>query len=477
MKVMLLFLPGFIKQPLPEYLYPLGIGYLAASLKDSHDIDAHYFYNEKRARKEIPEKFASFKPDIVTLTCNTYNRGFVRKTIRQLRDIDGSVKIIVGGVHASFCYEQILRRYGADVVVIGEGELVMQELCTAMERNAPLSSVNGIAFMENNGVVCNPPQNPIADLDDLPMPDHSYARSLMERSGMGLVITSRGCPLKCRFCATSSFWGQSVRTNTVPRVVDEMEMLISRYNVNKIFFHDDTFNLGISRVKALCKEIMDRGIKVEWACQCRVTPVSEEMIAAMVEAGCRHLAWGVESGSEEILSQIDKGTTLAQIRNAFELSARFSDVLATCALVMVGNPGESEKTIQETLDFLNTLPMTDPPYTSILRIYPGTLLYESIKANGYMREEDWYRYDTVPFYTLENSLRTQVRWTEMIVRSGNITPFAPQKRFFHSAQETAALKIDTKLNAAIKRLVGIVTRPEMFMHRVRMSLPAGRIRF
>jgi radical SAM superfamily enzyme YgiQ (UPF0313 family) len=287
MKVMLLSLPG--REENDGNLFSLSIGYLAASLNHSHDIDAHHYNNMSQARKEIPEKFASFKPDIAGLTCSSFNRGFVRETIRLLKGIDSNVKIAVGGVHASFCYDQILRRYGADVVVIGEGEYVIQELCAAMERNAPLKSVKGIAYMEDDDVIYNPPQNTIKNLDDVPIPDYCYARPFIEHPKMGFLITSRGCPVRCTFCSTSSFWGQKVRMNSVPRVVDEMQMLISRFNVKKIFFHDDTFNLGIPRVKAICKEIMDRGIKVEWGCSCRVTPVSEDMIATMVEAGCRHI--------------------------------------------------------------------------------------------------------------------------------------------------------------------------------------------
>jgi hypothetical protein len=144
---------------------------------------------------------------------------------------------------------------------------------------------------------------------------------------------------------------------------------------------------------------------------------------------------------------------------------------------MVGNPGESEKTVQDTLNFLNSVPMTDSPSTSILYILPGTLLYESLKRDGYIREEDWYRYDTVPFYTLENSYRSMTKWVRMINSSGNKIVFDLQKHFWHGIQETADLKIDTKINAAIKNLVKIVTQPGRVMSRTKKFLPAGRIRF
>jgi radical SAM superfamily enzyme YgiQ (UPF0313 family) len=174
--------------------------------------------------------------------------------------------------------------------------------------------------------------------------------------------------------------------NSPHRVVDEMEMLITKFNIKRIFFHDDTFNLGIERVKAICKEIKDRRISIEWACSCRVHPVTEEMIACMVDAGCRHICWGIESGSEIMLRKIKKKITLSQISKAFELSAKYSNIMSTGAFTMVGNPGESKETIQDTVNFLNTIPITDCPSTSILYILPGTMLYEELKEKGQMGE-------------------------------------------------------------------------------------------
>ena len=247
MKVMLLSLPGY--QENDGNLFPLGIGYLVGSLKQSHEVKAHHFHKMQYAWQEICDKVNSFKPDIIGLTCSTFNRGNVREMIKFLKTIDKSRTIVVGGVHASFCYEQMLTQYGADVVVIGEGENTLKELCNAIEKNIPLMSLKGIAYKENNEIILAPPSDPVKNLDDLPMPDHSFALPYMEQSKVGFIITSRGCPVRCTFCSTSSYWGQKVRMYSIARVVDEMEMVISQYKVKKIFLHDDTFNLGIERVR------------------------------------------------------------------------------------------------------------------------------------------------------------------------------------------------------------------------------------
>jgi radical SAM superfamily enzyme YgiQ (UPF0313 family) len=468
-KVLLLSLPGLEEGD--GHLFPLGIGYLVSALEHSHTVEACHYNKMALAKKEIGTKLRFLKPDVIGLTCSTFNRGFVKDLIRIIKGIDCRITVVVGGVHASFCYDQMLSQCGADFVVVGEGELTIVELCNALENDTPLDSVPGIAYMQGDHVILNPARGVVSDLDDLPMPDYSYARPFIERSGMGFLITSRGCPVRCTFCSTSSFWGQKVRVHSVARVVDEMEMLISDFKVRRIFFHDDTFNLGITRVKEICAEIMRRGIKIEWGCSCRVNPVSEEMIAAMVEAGCRHICWGIESGSEKMLQKIGKNITLSQIRTAYELSKKFNRVMSTGAFTMVGNPGECEKTVKETVNFLNTIPMTDHPSTSILYILPGTLLYEDLKRQGLINDSDWYRYNSVPYYTVENSFWKLIKWTRMVHKSGRIIPFDQSRHFWSDSI------LNRPSESRILNIAKIVLKPNRLLLVAKNYLPPGKVRF
>lgn len=435
MRVMLVSLPGILERD--GCLFPLGIGYLAAALNGEHQVESYHYSQMKLARQDLPERVRAFRPEVVGLTCSTFNRGFVKEVIALLRSMGLDLTIVVGGVHASFCYQQMISRYDADVVVIGEGEITMAELCRALEQRLHLGAVAGIAYRQQDAVVLNPPRQTVSDLDSLPVPDYSYARAFIESCGMAFMITSRGCPVRCTFCSTSSFWGQQVRMNSVQRVVDEMELLVSQFQVKRIFFHDDTFNLGIARVKAICSEIRKRGLEVEWACSCRVSPVSQEMIEAMVEAGCRHICWGVESGSQQMLEQMDKKISLAQIANAFELSSKFSDRMSTGAFTMVGNPGESEATIRQTVEFLNSVAITDAPSTSVLYVLPGTVLCEDLKRAGHVSDSDWYLHDTVPYYTVENSYRALSDWAARVSASGDRIPFDQSRHFWGGLLDAA----------------------------------------
>lgn len=429
MKVMLLSLRG-LGQSEGDF-FPLGIGYLLASLKRFHGVRAYCFNDLRQAKSQIIDSIKIFTPDIVGFTCDTFNRGLVKESIKWVRGVDKNIKIIAGGVHASFCHEQVLNHYGADIIVLGEGEDTIVNLCNALQNSSSLSDVAGIAYKENNKIVLNAPSNFINDLDIIPMPDYSYAASFIERSKMGFLITSRGCPVRCTFCSSSSFWGQKVRMHSVERVVAEMQMLINQFKVKRIFFHDDTFNLSVDRVKAICREIINCNIDVEWGCSCRVNPVSEEMISTMVSAGCRHICWGIESGSESILKKINKNVSLTQIRNAFEISKKFTHLTSIGAFTMVGNPGETEGTIKETIKFLNTIPLTDSPSTSILYVLPGTTLYEDLREKGYIKDSDWVKYNSVPLYTVENSYETLCRWHTIVENSGIRIPFKQEKHFWY----------------------------------------------
>ena len=478
MKVLLLSLPGMAEND--GNLFPLGIGYLTATLKSSHDVKTLHYCHMEEAKNDLPPLLESFMPDVVGLTCTSFNRGNVKAIILLLKGICPNAKVIVGGVHASFCAEKVLRIYKADTVVIGEGEVSLREICDTLESGSSLHKVSGIAFLESNSFVQTATRTVVPKLDELPVPDLSFAESLMSSSGRGFLITSRGCPAHCSFCSTGNYWGQKVRMYTPSRVVDEMEALIRRFAVKRIFFHDDTFNLGIPRVKEICKIIRDRGIKIEWACSCRVVPVSEEMVSEMVSAGCKHICWGVESGSASMLKSIGKKITLDQIKAAFEITAKFSNVLSSGCFVMVGNPGETEKTIKETIEFLNTLPMTDAPSTSILYVLPGTPIYEDLLQAGKINGDDWSRYDSVPSYTIENSYSTLMRWQKMVSATGKRLPF-DRKNHFWTGELIPVDTLAAPRKRLFRRLVDkscrVVRDPHILINRLNILFPSKNIRF
>jgi radical SAM superfamily enzyme YgiQ (UPF0313 family) len=474
-KVLLISLPSFEENT--ENMYPLGMGYLAAAIKNKHKVKVYHYDSMSIAKKEISEVMKTFNPDIIGFTCNTFIRSNVKLMINFLRKIKPKALYVVGGVHASYCPEQVLRHYKADIVVIGEGEITMQEICDNLESKKSYNNILGIAFLKKGKFIQNLPRSKIKNIDDLPLPDYSFAESFMRKSQIGYMITSRGCPNRCQFCSTSSYWGQKVRMNSPKHVVDEMESLIKKYGVKKIFFHDDTFNLGISRVREICKLIKKRKLKVEWGCSCRVVPVSEQMIKDMISSGCRYICWGVESGSQKMLNSIGKNITLKQVKTAFNLTAKYSNVLASGTFRMVGNPGENESTVKETIDFFNDLPMTDQSGCSILYILPGTSIYANLKKEGKINEDCWYKQDGVPYYTIEHSYSQLKKWSDLISASGKIIPFDKNNHFFSDKHTVVENGFKSKISKMVKRIKLVIRRPKTLINQIKFYLPAGKIRF
>ena len=411
-------------------IFPLGIGYLLASLKTERPTKAVHFENMDQAFALLPNVMGTFAPDIVGLTCSSFNRGNVRKVCKWIRAYYPNIKIIIGGVHASFFPDQMIHEYGADFVVIGEGEITLSELCKAID-GEDIDSVKGIAYKTGKSATMHTsPRDPISNLDSIAIPDYNYAYRMMKNSGLGFVFTARGCPARCNFCSTTSYWGQKVRVHSVARVVDEIEILVEKYGTRKILFHDDTFNLSIKRVMDICNEITSRGIRITWAASCRVHPVSQEMIDKMVEAGCRHICWGIESGSPQMLAKLNKKITQEQIKTAYEMCRKHIGTISVGAFAMVGNPGESEKTIQESVRFINTLPMTDSPGAAVLYILPGTKVYEDVKKREPNIDTFWTKSDST-LRPQEYSIIRLQQWATMVANSGERVPFDRSKHFFN----------------------------------------------
>ena len=410
-------------------LYPMGIGYLLSSLQKDRDASAIHFQKIEHYEEMFNKVLLESNPDLVGFTCTTFNRGNVKRAIERVRSIYPKTKIVVGGVHASFLPSQMIKNYGADYVVIGEGENTIRYLCRAIEGDLSFKDVKGIAYCESkDAVIVNDPSPHIEDLDTLPFPDYSFVEQIIKDSGLGCIITSRGCPARCNYCSTSHYWGQKIRAYSPDRVIEEIEFLVDRYGIEKLFFHDDTINFSEERLKEICRKMIEKNFNLTWACHGRVHPISQEMIDLMVQAGCRHVCWGIESGSASMLKKMNKRIDLEHVKKAYDLCLKHKEVMTTGAFTMVGYPGESEQTIQETCEFLKTLSMTDNPSSSVLYVLPGTKVCEEIYEG--VGEDHWLMSDDVYYNTSEHSLETLHNWADRVNKSVNLIPFDKSKHFW-----------------------------------------------
>jgi len=418
MKIALVYPPS---QELNLKGYPLGLAYLSASLKRKHKVDV-YDYNGREFKKSLNLFFNSVKeskPDLVSVSFNSFNRWAAYKIINKVKNINKDIIVVLGGVHPSTMYGQIFQNFFDDIdfIIQSEGESSLYKLCGALETGSDYREISGLVYKDGDRTFkANPVTQIAANLDDLSLPDYSYASQRIKESESAYLITSRGCPVNCSFCSTSSFWGQNVRMNSPERVGEEVDYVKS-LGARRIFFHDDTFNLGIERTIKLAQVL--KGKNIEYAISCRVKPVNEEMVARLVESGCRHITWGVESLSDKILQTIDKKITKEEAKNAFDICAKYTDRLTTSAFFCVGVPGETEETIKESVDYLNkNIRSTHGPGASMLYILPGTKIYRGLVKSDEFDERIWLKTDSVYYYTREHNIRVLNRWRKKINSSG-----------------------------------------------------------
>lgn len=360
---------------------PLGLGYIAAMLaKRSLRVGVVDAWAENLSAAEVAERVKKFGPEVVGISVLSPNYQAAASLLGPVRSAVPDCKIVLGGPHPSALPEDTLwENSEIDAAVVGEGDMTMLELVRVFQDGGDLGCVDGIAFRKGAEVVLNKARNPVKDLDSLPFPARGifpigkyrthppYGRKTPYMS----LITTRGCPYKCAFCSNSVF-GRSYRGASPKKVADELEHLKKGFGVREVHFYDDDFPLNFKRAMAICDEIMQRGIDIDWSCTARADNVSAELLKNMKRSGCWLISYGVESGDQEMLDRMRKAVTIEQIEEAFRLAREAG--IGTLGYFMVGFPGETRQTIRKTIDFAKKL---SPDFASwcIFVVFPGTHYY------------------------------------------------------------------------------------------------------
>lgn len=386
---------------------PIGLGYLCAVLKEAQ-IDAMVLDASALSWKRLVERIRTLSPRIVGITCFTLERSQSFRVATLVREILRGAKIIFGGHHATAFPQHILLQGHADAVVIGEGEHTIVDLARALLDGASLEKVKGIAYRDGSDTRLTAPRELIKDLDSIPYPTCSdfnlddYLGFPEVAGRTTCLISSRGCPYRCTFCSGGRFWKHKWRARSAENVLGEIQWLHDVHGVRNISIFDDNFAVRNDRVIEICKGILDRGLQIQWTVSSHVAHMRKEMLDWMKKAGCFRIDFGVESGSIKILENVQKGQTPEQIREAFRL-VHEADIKPK-AYLMVGNPGEDEQTIDDTIQLMGEI----KPYYSntggILWILPGTAIYEIAKQQGLIDDDFWLENEGVVYYTGEHTL-------------------------------------------------------------------------
>ena len=375
-----------------NYWQPLGTLYVAACLQQAgHSVQ---FYNGAfMGQTEVLQQIRQVRPAFVGIYSTTFGWEKAVRTAQDIKAIDSSIFICVGGPFPIAVQKQCLLEDGKyfDAVVTGEGEITVTEIVNKLAAGDSLHGVQGVIFRDNGELIQNDPRPLIEDLDSLPMP----ARDLLgdasryipppasyKRKPVAVVITSRGCNRRCIFCSQTDRQRQAgsrgIRFRSVNKVLEEISLCLKQ-GYKEIKFIDDTLAADYNRLMTLCREIKSRRLDFSWFASACVNQVDKPLLRAMKQAGCWAILLGAESGVQKNLNTLRKGTTLDQIRRAVRAAKDVGLQISTPFLF--GIPGESFEDGLKTIEFAIEL---DPDLANFhaLTAFPGTYLYDNLEQYG-----------------------------------------------------------------------------------------------
>jgi len=373
-------------------LPPLGLAYMAAVLtKSNYDVNIADL-NVDQDQKSIPHD----NWDLVGITLDTsrYYKGM--KYARMWKS--KGTKVVVGGPHASFMADEILGSGSADFVVRGEGEHTMLELVTVLTEGGNPEQIKGLSYISDDQIIHNDDRVYSDDLDTLPFPARDlldmdkYRTSKLGTRSITSILTSRGCPYQCSFCASSKLAGTFWRARSVESIIEEIQIVKDTYGYRAFAFVDDNFTLNPQRVNDLCKEICKRGWDIHWWCFSRVDTIvrNPEMVSLMHKAGCRSTYIGIESRNQETLDYYNKKISADISREA--ISILKNNKIEMTASFIIGALNENREMVEDTLKFAKSLNPNTVSFT-ILTPYPGTDLFKQVKDR--IITFDWRKYDGI----------------------------------------------------------------------------------
>ena len=353
--------------------------------------------------KDIERKIRAERPDIVGVTITTENRFQSFRLIRLAKRAHPGVLTVLGGPHASMAAEDCLEHIPElDVVVRGEGEFAMLDICRAWEASpatASLAGIAGLVLRVDGRPHCTAVRPPIPDLDVLPFPafhlvpfeEYNFTFPVPGEGDLPAVnvMTSRGCPFACSFCATPINWGRHVRMRSPENVVREIEFLKERYGIRVVFFFDDTFNASPKRAEAICDLMIERKLDVFFKCDGRMDIMSRELVAKMKRAGLFHLSFGLEAGSDRVRNEVvGKKIEMDDFHNLVRWCNEF-DVIPNVFFIF-SHPSETWAEAQETIRTIERYKDRIEGSVAILHIYPGTPLEALARERGILpRNFSW----------------------------------------------------------------------------------------
>jgi anaerobic magnesium-protoporphyrin IX monomethyl ester cyclase len=377
---------------------PLNFVYLAGAARQAGlDAEIYDALNKQHGYPEIEQQLRQSAADFVASSALTATVPDAIKVLELAKQVNPGAVTLLGGVHPSFMYREVLQSPAVDYVVIGEGEATVRELLEQLAAGSDPGSVPGLAFLRDGELVKTPPRPLLQDIDRLPaawdlLDWETYSYQVLPNSRLGSISTSRGCDHDCIFCSQQQFWAKSWRARDPQAVVDELEQLHRNYQVNVFQVTDEYPTRDPGRWEAILDLLIARELPISLLLEARAPDLvrDRDIIWKYRKAGVIHVSIGVEGKEQESLDRMKKELTLKQVKQALEL-LRGHSIVSEISFVL-GFPEETFQSVAQTLKFAQTL---NPDNANFLAItpWPYSELYRELGEQ--VREHDYARYNLI----------------------------------------------------------------------------------
>lgn len=370
---------------------PLGLASIAAVLeKEGYPVE---ILDLDCIEQDIEQKIRDSKSNMICISGTTPTRFESFRIAKLAKKIRPDTLVIYGGPHAMFTAQDTLINIPEiDIIVHGEGEYTVRDLARhKIDNSISLEEIKGISFRKGDEIISTPIRDRIKNLDELPFPAYhllpmSRYTCLLEFLNVpaAMVITSRGCPVGCVFCAATKIWGNTYARRSPQNVFTEIEYLRRTYDIKGVKFFDSTLTLNKSHIESLCDYFIDKDFDLPWECEIRADTVSFELLAQMKRAGCYYVDLGMETASQRVLKIINKKITVRQVENVLDWCNDLG--IKVKLFIMCGLPEETLNEALETREFMrkhrDRISKLAGPSMTI--IFPGTKVFEFARVRGYL---------------------------------------------------------------------------------------------
>jgi radical SAM superfamily enzyme YgiQ (UPF0313 family) len=405
-------------------------------------------YAARKSLEETEREIREWGPDLLAMAFHSIPT--IQDALAWARRIKSSlgVPLLLGGHEASRYPREIMTHDVVDYLIVGPAWRTLPQFLDALSRDEGYEEAEGLVWRMNGSVVINPPPDDMSTEGDPPparelLDNTLYYSHVTQRGLYTVLLTSRGCPFGCAFCAVAR---SGYHPRPVDEVVDEMEGCIRAWDIHEIDLFDPLLLHDKGRVMDLCSEIRSRGLDMEWACRSRIDDPDEEMLRAAADAGCRRIYYGIESGDPGILRRINKRIDLDSVARTIEMTTAHG--IRPLGFFQIGSPGETVRTARRTMRFALDLPLD---YAQFMRTIakPGSRLEDLVKrVTG---TDPWREY----VLGERDDSRLPTPWTRLSPRTVDRLVREAYMRFYLRPRIAAKTLIKARSAGEARRYVGV----------------------